>query len=128
VSEEKTLYLVDGTYLLFRAYHSLPPTMAVLGEAYRRHRDGLVELVREGAGTENEPGSIADVAVSWLGDSTKDRLPTNAVRGLTSVLVKLVREAKPDYMGVAFDLPGRPGGRQRERLREEWRLDAAAGS
>jgi MFS family permease len=29
---------------------------------------------------------------------------------------------------VAFDLPGRPGGRQRERLREEWRLDAAAGS
>jgi MFS family permease len=29
---------------------------------------------------------------------------------------------------VAFDLPGRPGGRQHERLREEWRLDAAAGS
>jgi MFS family permease len=29
---------------------------------------------------------------------------------------------------VAFDLPGRPGGRRRERLREEWRLDAAAGS
>jgi MFS family permease len=29
---------------------------------------------------------------------------------------------------VAFDLPGRPGGPQRERLREEWRLDAAARS
>jgi MFS family permease len=29
---------------------------------------------------------------------------------------------------VAFDLPGRPGGRRRERLCEEWRLDAAAGS
>lgn len=107
MAEEKTLYLVDGTYLLFRAYHSLPTTMAVLGEAYRRNKQALADLLAEGAGTAREPEGIADAALVWLGDPAKDRIPTNAVRGLTSVLAKLVRETKPAYIGVAFDLPGR---------------------
>ena len=107
MSEQPALYLVDGTYLLFRAFHSLPSTMAVTGETYRRSREALANLLREGAGTAREPEGIADVALTWLSDPAHDRIPTNAVRGLTTVLMKLVREAKPAYIGVAFDLPGR---------------------
>src|SRR5436309_2980333 len=104
---DRTLYLVDGTYLLFRAWHSLPASLAVTGEMYRRNRPGLEALLREGAGTGREPEGIAGEALAWLHDAAHDRLPTNAVRGLASVLIKLIREERPAYMGVAFDLPGR---------------------
>src|SRR3989344_9249789 len=33
--------------------------------------------------------------------------PTNAVCGFTSVLLKVVRELKPDYIVATFDLPGK---------------------
>ncbi len=33
--------------------------------------------------------------------------PTNAVFGFTAMLRKLIREQKPDYLAVAFDLPGK---------------------
>src|SRR5437867_6747527 len=104
---DRTLYLVDGTYLLFRAWHSLPASLAVTGELYRRNRPGLEALLREGAGTGREPEGITGEALAWLHDPAHDRLPTNAVRGLASVLIKLIREERPAYMGVAFDLPGR---------------------
>ena len=32
--------------------------------------------------------------------------PTNAVYGFTSVLLKVIRELKPDYMVATFDLAG----------------------
>ena len=38
--------------------------------------------------------------------SNKKGLPTNAVFGFTNMLRKLVQEEKPDYLGVAIDLPG----------------------
>jgi DNA polymerase-1 len=34
-------------------------------------------------------------------------LPTNAVYGFTTMLLKLLREARPEYIGVVFDAPGR---------------------
>ena len=37
--------------------------------------------------------------------TTKDALPTNAVYGMTAVLIKYIDELKPDYAAVAFDLP-----------------------
>ena len=36
---------------------------------------------------------------------TKEGLPTNAVYGFTVSLTKILRMKKPDYIGVAFDLP-----------------------
>ena len=33
--------------------------------------------------------------------------PTNAVFGFTAMLRKLLREQKPDYLAVAFDMPGK---------------------
>jgi DNA polymerase-1 len=33
-------------------------------------------------------------------------LPTNAVYGFTTMLLKLLRAAKPEYIGVVFDAPG----------------------
>ena len=38
--------------------------------------------------------------------STSTGIPTNAVFGFTRLLLKLLREDKPDYMVVAFDAPG----------------------
>ena len=32
--------------------------------------------------------------------------PTNAVYGFTTILLKILRELKPDYIAAAFDLPG----------------------
>jgi len=107
MASERTLYLVDGTYLLFRAFHALPRSMAVTGESYQRNRAPLEEMLLAGAGTGREPSGVADSALSWLRDPARDRLPTNAARGLASVLVKLIREERPALMGVAFDLPGR---------------------
>ena len=61
----RTLYLVDGTAQVFRAYFAI-------------------------RGLSNDAG-----------------LPTNAVYGFTAMLLKLIREEKPDYLAVAFDLPGK---------------------
>jgi len=40
------------------------------------------------------------------GLTTADGRPTNAIYGFTTMLRKLVRDERPDYLGVAFDLPG----------------------
>ncbi len=61
----RTLYLVDGTAQVFRAYFAI-------------------------RGLSNDAG-----------------LPTNAVYGFTAMLLKLIREEKPDFIAVAFDLPGK---------------------
>jgi DNA polymerase-1 len=59
-----TLYLIDGTSQLFRAFFAI-------------------------RGLTNPAG-----------------LPTNAVFGFTSMLRKLLKEEKPEYIGVAWDLEG----------------------
>jgi len=33
--------------------------------------------------------------------------PTNAVYGMTSVILKILREKQPDYMVAVFDPPGK---------------------
>jgi DNA polymerase-1 len=33
-------------------------------------------------------------------------LPTNAVYGFTTMLLKLLKEARPEYLGIVFDAPG----------------------
>jgi DNA polymerase I len=38
--------------------------------------------------------------------STSRGLPTNATLGMTMMLWKILREERPDYMGVAWDAPG----------------------
>ncbi len=61
----RVLYLVDGTYTVFRSYF----------------------------------------AIQRL--SAPDGTPTNGVYGFLATLRKLVRERKPHYFGVAFDLEGK---------------------
>src|SRR5512139_3109886 len=39
--------------------------------------------------------------------SNASGLPTNAVYGVTTMLLKLLREAQPQYIGAVFDAPGR---------------------
>src|SRR5262245_47092362 len=60
-----SLYLVDGSNFLFRAYHAMPPL------------------------------------------STKAGVPTGAVRGFVSMLLKLIGDYQPAYMAVVFDAGGR---------------------
>ena len=38
--------------------------------------------------------------------SNSKGFPTNAIYGFTNMLMKLLREQKPDYVGVAFDMKG----------------------
>ena len=38
--------------------------------------------------------------------SNSQGLPTNAVLGFTNMLLKVIREDKPDYIAVAFDAKG----------------------
>jgi DNA polymerase-1 len=38
--------------------------------------------------------------------SNSKGFPTNAVYGFTAMLLKIVREERPDYLGVAFDSKG----------------------
>jgi len=63
-SDRKTLYVVDGSNYLYRAFYA----------------------IRE---LSNSRG-----------------LPTNAVYGFTNMLLKLLRERRPDYLVITFDLKG----------------------
>ena len=49
-------------------------------------------------------GNIFRAYHALQGLSTKAGLPTNAIYGFTTMLRRLLREEKPDYLGVAFDL------------------------
>ena len=40
------------------------------------------------------------------GLSTSDGVPTNAVFGFTNMLLKVIRDAKPEYLGVVYDAKG----------------------
>ncbi len=61
---EKTIYLIDGTAYIHRAYHAI-------------------------RGLTNSKG-----------------LPTNAVFGFTRMLMRLMEERRPDYIGMFFDAKG----------------------
>jgi len=60
----KTLYLIDASSYIYRAFHALPPL--------------------------NSP----------------DGTPTNALYGVTTMLLKLLRETEPEYLAAVFDAPG----------------------
>ncbi len=62
--KKKTLYLVDGTSQLFRAYFAI------------------------------------------RGLSNPEGMPTNAAYGFTTMLRRLLKEERPEYLAVAFDLEG----------------------
>jgi DNA polymerase-1 len=64
-TSRRTLYLVDASSYVYRAFFALPPL------------------------------------------STATGLPTNAVYGFTTMLLKLLRETRPQYIGVVFDAPGK---------------------
>ncbi len=57
----KTLYLIDASSYIHRAYHALPPL------------------------------------------TTREGVPVNAVYGFASMMLKLIREQKPDYLAVVMD-------------------------
>lgn len=40
------------------------------------------------------------------GLTNKKGLPTNAIYGFTNMIRKLLQEEKPEYLGVAIDVPG----------------------
>src|SRR5258708_19870831 len=56
-----SLWLVDGSHAIFRAYHALPHL------------------------------------------STRSGVPTNAVYGFTTMLLRAIREGSPTHLAVAFD-------------------------
>ncbi|MGH7409947.1 MAG: 5'-3' exonuclease H3TH domain-containing protein, partial [Candidatus Methylomirabilis sp.] len=60
----ESLYLIDGSSYLYRAYHALPPL------------------------------------------SNSEGVPTGAVYGFTSMLLKIIREKRPEALVVVFDPPG----------------------
>ena len=64
MTDRPTLYLIDGSAYLYRAFFALPDLSTAAG------------------------------------------LPTNAVYGFTTMLQKIVREQRPDYLAVAFDEKG----------------------
>jgi DNA polymerase-1 len=64
MEEEKTIYLIDGTAYIHRAYHAI-------------------------RGLTNSKG-----------------LPTNAVFGFTRMLIKLMEDRSPEYIGMFFDAKG----------------------
>src|SRR6476661_7744945 len=66
-----TLYLVDGSSYLYRAFHALPDLRTSRGE------------------------------------------PTGAIRGVISMLRRLVEDGKPDQFAVVFDAPGK-------KFRDDW--------
>jgi DNA polymerase-1 len=60
----RTLYLIDASSYVYRAFFALPPLTSPAG------------------------------------------LPTNAVYGFSTMLLKLLRETQPQYLGAVFDAPG----------------------
>src|SRR2546421_1857725 len=60
-----SLWLVDGSHTIFRAYHALPHL------------------------------------------STRQGVPTNAVYGFTTMLLRAIREGDPTHLAVAFDEEGK---------------------
>ena len=60
-----SVYLVDGSNFLFRAFHAMPPM------------------------------------------TTKSGIPTGAVRGFASMLLRLIADEKPTHLAVVFDAAGR---------------------
>jgi len=66
-----TLFLVDGSSYLYRAFHALPDLRTSRGE------------------------------------------PTGAIRGVISMLRRLVEDGKPDQFAVVFDAPGKT-------FRDDW--------
>ncbi|PSM32125.1 DNA polymerase I [Haliangium sp. UPWRP_2] len=60
-----SLYLVDGSNFLFRAFHAMPPM------------------------------------------TTKSGIPTGAVRGFVSMLLRLIADELPSHLAVVFDAAGR---------------------
>ena len=60
-----SLWLVDGSHAIFRAYHALPHL------------------------------------------STRRGVPTNAVYGFTTMLLRAIREGNPTHLAVAFDEEGK---------------------
>ncbi|MDY6792119.1 MAG: DNA polymerase I [Thermodesulfobacteriota bacterium] len=64
MKDEKTIYMVDGSAYIYRAYHAV-------------------------RGLSNSKG-----------------LPTNAVFGFTRMLLKLIEERNPEYIGIFFDSKG----------------------
>lgn len=64
-NKKKTLIIIDGSSLIYRAFHAIPAGMATSGG-----------------------------------------LPTNAVYGFTQTLRKIIKDCRPDYICVAFDVKG----------------------
>ncbi len=64
MTEAKTIYLIDGTAYIHRAYHAI-------------------------RGLSNSKG-----------------LPTNAIFGFTRMLIKLMEDRNPEYVGMFFDARG----------------------
>ncbi len=62
--KDKTIYLIDGSAYIYRAYHAI-------------------------RGLSNSKG-----------------LPTNAVLGFTKMLLKLIEDRNPEYIGMFFDVKG----------------------
>ncbi len=62
--KDKTIYLIDGSAYIYRAYHAI-------------------------RGLSNSKG-----------------LPTNAVFGFTKILLKLIEDRNPEYLGMFFDVKG----------------------
>lgn len=60
----RSLYLIDGSSYLFRAYHALPPL------------------------------------------TNSEGVPTGAVYGFTNMLLKIIRDERPEAMVVVFDTAG----------------------
>src|SRR2546423_13500570 len=65
-----SLWLVDGSHTIFRAYHALPHL------------------------------------------STRQGVPTNAVYGFTTMLLRAIREGNPTHLAVAFDEAGKQARRE----------------
>lgn len=55
--------------------------------------------------------------------STSRGVPTNAAYGVTTMLLKLLREERPTHLGIVFDAPG---GSFRDRLYPDYKANRAA--
>ena len=64
MKSQDSVYLVDGSAYIYRAYHAIAPL------------------------------------------SNSKGMPTHAIYGFTNILLRVIREKKPTYMAMAFDLKG----------------------